>query len=117
MSPEEEAEMRSGLDAGESGLSRMIRLSYDLLGLMSFFTVGPDEVRAWTIPRGATAVEAAGEIHTDIARGFIRAEIVSYDDLIATGGLAEARKAGVLRLEGKNYVMRDGDIANFLFNV
>ncbi len=101
----------------ESSLDRMIRLSYKLLGLMSFFTVGADEVRAWTIPQNATAVEAASEIHTDIARGFIRAEIISYDDLVATGSLAEARKAGVLRLEGKNYTMRDGDVANFLFNV
>lgn len=101
----------------ESSLDRMIRLSYRLLGLMSFFTVGPDEVRAWTIPQTAIAVDAASEIHTDIARGFIRAEIVSYDDLISAGGLAESRKAGVLRLEGKNYPMRDGDVANFLFNV
>lgn len=101
----------------ESSLDRMIRSSYRLLGLMSFFTVGPDEVRAWTISQDATAVDAASEIHTDIARGFIRAEIVSYDDLLETGGLAEARKGGVLRLEGKNYQMRDGDVANFLFNV
>ena len=101
----------------ESSLDRMIRLSYELLGLMSFFTVGVQEVHAWTIPQTATAVEAASEIHTDIARGFIRAEIVSYDDFVAAGSMAEARKAGVLRLEGKNYQMRDGDIANFLFNV
>lgn len=105
------------LGIAESSLNRMIRLSYKLLGLMSFLTVGPDEVRAWTIPQTATAVEAAGEIHSDIARGFIRAEIVTYEDLIGTGSLAEARKAGLLRLEGKSYRMRDGDVANFLFNV
>jgi len=114
----EDAEVfMADLGITESSLDRMIRSSYRLLGLMSFFTVGPDEVRAWTIPQTATAVEAASEIHTDIARGFIRAEVVSYDDLIASGGLAEARKAGVLRLEGKTYLMKDGDVSNFLFNV
>jgi ribosome-binding ATPase YchF (GTP1/OBG family) len=114
----EDAEVfMADLGITESSLDRMIRLSYQLLGLMSFFTVGPDEVRAWTIPQGATAVEAAGEIHSDIARGYIRAEIISYDDMITVGGLVEARKAGVLRLEGKTYLMRDGDISNFLFNV
>ncbi len=117
LEPDDAALFMEDLGIAESSLNRMIRLSYKLLGLMSFLTVGPDEVRAWTIPQTATAVEAASEIHTDIARGFIRAEIVSYDDLLAAGSLAEARKAGVLRLEGKNYRMRDGDIANFLFNV
>jgi ribosome-binding ATPase YchF (GTP1/OBG family) len=101
----------------ESGLGRVIRTSFDLLGLIPFFTVGPDECRAWTIRRGATAVEAAGEIHTDIQRGFIRAEVVSYDDLLAAGGLVEARKAGTLRREGKQHVVADGDVINFLFNV
>jgi ribosome-binding ATPase len=96
---------------------RVIRLSYDLLGLMSFFTVGEDECRAWTVRRGTPAVEAAGEIHSDIQRGFIRAEIVGYDDLIEAGGWADARKAGVLRREGKTYVMQDGDVVHFLFNV
>jgi ribosome-binding ATPase len=96
---------------------RVIRLSYDLLGLMSFFTVGEDECRAWTIRRLTPAVEAAGEIHSDIQRGFIRAEIVGYDDLISAGGWAEARKAGTLRREGKTYVMQDGDVVHFLFNV
>jgi ribosome-binding ATPase len=96
---------------------RVIRLSYDLLGLISFFTVGEDEVRAWTIRSGTPAVEAAGEIHSDIQRGFIRAEIVSYDDLIAAGGWSESRKAGSLRREGKTYIMRDGDVVHFLFNV
>jgi GTP-binding protein YchF len=101
----------------ESGLGRVIRSSFDLLGLMPFFTVGPDECRAWTIRRGATAVEAAGEIHTDIQRGFIRAEVVGYTDLLEAGGLVEARKAGTLRREGKLYVVADGDVINFLFNV
>ena len=101
----------------EPGLHRMIRLSYQLLGLHSFFTVGADEVRAWTIPQGATAVEAAGEIHSDLARGFIRAEVVSYDDLIAAGSLAAARKRGRLRLEGRDYVVQDGDVLSILFNV
>ncbi|HMM42339.1 MAG TPA: DUF933 domain-containing protein, partial [Thermomicrobiales bacterium] len=117
LDPDDAALFMADLGISESSLDRMIRLSYDLLGLISFFTVGPDEDRAWTIRRGATAVEAAGEIHSDIARGFIRAEIVAYDDMMATGGMAEARKAGKLRLEGKTYVMQDGDIAHFLFNV
>jgi ribosome-binding ATPase YchF (GTP1/OBG family) len=90
----------------------MIRLSYDLLGLQSFFTVGPDEVRAWTIKRGATAPEAAGEIHTDLQRGFIRAEVVSYDDLVSLGGMAEARARGKLRLEGKEYIVQEGEIVH-----
>lgn len=101
----------------EPGLNRMIRLSYELLGLQSFFTVGEDEVRAWTIPQGATAVEAAGEIHSDLARGFIRAEVVSYQDLVDAGSLAEARKRGLLRLEGKEYIVKDGDILNIRFNI
>ncbi len=101
----------------ETSRERVIRLSYDLLGLISFFTVGPDEVRAWTIRRGTPAAEAAGEIHSDIQRGFIRAEVVAYDDLITAGGMPEARKAGTLRLEGKHYIVKDGDIAHFLFNV
>jgi hypothetical protein len=84
---------------------------------MPFFTVGPDECRAWTVPRGATAVEAASVIHSDIARGFIRAEIVSYDDLVATGGINEAKKVGKFRREGRDYVFQDGDVVNFLFNV
>ncbi|MBC7257519.1 MAG: DUF933 domain-containing protein, partial [Chloroflexi bacterium] len=94
-----------------------VRECYRLLGLMSFFTVGEDEVRAWTVRRGATAVEAAGVIHSDLARGFIRAEVISYDDMIACGTLAEARKRGLLRLEGKDYIVRDGDILNIRFSV
>lgn len=101
----------------EPSLNRMIRLSYDLLGLQSFFTVGPDEVRAWTVRRGATAPEAAGEIHTDLQKGFIRAEVVAYDDLVTLGGLTEARGKGKLRLEGKEYIVRDGDILNIRFNL
>ena len=105
------------LGISESGRSRVIQRSYELLGLISFFTVGPDECRAWTIAAGTPAVEAAGVIHSDIQRGFIRAEVVSYDDLVETGGLPESRKAGKLRLEGKTYIVLDGDIAHFLFNV
>jgi ribosome-binding ATPase YchF (GTP1/OBG family) len=88
-----------------------------LLGLQSFFTVGEDEVRAWTIPQGATAVEAAGAIHSDLARGFIRAEVVSYDDLIAAGSMVEARRQGCIRLQGRDYVVQDGDILTIRFNV
>jgi hypothetical protein len=98
-------------------MDRMIRLSYEVLGLLSFFTVGKDEVRAWTIRRGTPAVEAAGVIHTDIQKGFIRAEVIAYDDLMAAGSTAEARKRGTFRLEGKSYEVRDGDIINFRFNV
>jgi len=101
----------------ELSLSKVIRLSYQLLKLQSFFTVGEDEVRAWTIPIGATALEAAGTIHTDLAKGFIRAEVVSYEDLIALGGLAEARSQGKLRMEGKQYIVQDGDIVHIRFNV
>lgn len=101
----------------ESAMGRIIRTSFELLGLIPFFTVGEDECRAWTIVRGSTAVEAAGEIHSDIQRGFIRAEVVSYDEMIADGSMAEVRKQGHFRREGKTYVVQDGDIINFLFNV
>ena len=97
----------------ESGLDRVIRASYDLLGYMSFFTVGEDECRAWSIRRGTIALDAAGEIHSDISRGFIRAEVVGYDTFIASGSLAASRDKGELRLEGKEYVVQDGDIINF----
>jgi GTP-binding protein YchF len=97
----------------ESATSRLIRAGYQLLGLISFFTVGEDECRAWTIPAGTTALEAAGEIHTDIQRGFIRAEVVKFEDLIATGSFAEARNRALLRLEGKEYVVHDGEIVHF----
>ncbi|MDG0865533.1 redox-regulated ATPase YchF [Candidatus Lucifugimonas marina] len=117
MSEEEEAEMRAGLDAGEPGLSRMIKLSYQVLGLNSFLTVGEDETRAWTINIGALAPKAAGVIHSDIERGFIRAETVGYDDFIECGTMAEARNRGLFRQEGREYVVQDGDIVNFLFSV
>lgn len=117
LSGEDAAVFLADLGIAESGLGRIIRKSFDLLGLMPFFTVGPDECRAWTVRRGATAVEAAGEIHTDIQRGFIRAEVVGYDDMIAAGTMADVKKAGAFRREGKTYVVIDGDIINFLFNV
>ena len=104
------------LGIAESGLERVIRLSYQLLGLISFLTAGPDEVRAWPIPAGSTAVEAAGAIHTDLAKGFIRAETVGYDDLVQLGSTAEARKAGRLRSEGKTYRVADGDVIEILFS-
>ena len=117
LEPDDAAEFMSDLGIAESGLDQMIHRSFELLGLMPFFTVGPDECRAWTIRRGASAVEAAGEIHSDIQRGFIRAEVVSYDDLVTAGGMPEARKLGKLRREGKDYIVQDGDVINFLFNV
>jgi GTP-binding protein YchF len=101
----------------EPSLNRMIRLSYDLLGLQSFFTVGPDECRGWTVHRGATAPEAAGEIHTDLQKGFIRAEVVAYNDLVALGSMNEAKSKGKFRLEGKEYIVQDGDILNIRFNI
>lgn len=101
----------------ELGLGRVINLSYELMGLQSFFTVGEDEVRAWTIPVGATALQAAGAIHTDLAKGFIRAEVVAYKDLVALGGLPQARTAGKLGQEGKTYVVQDGDVVHVKFNL
>ena len=103
------------LGLAESGLNRVIRASYDLLGYMSFFTVGEDECRAWSIPRSTSAQLAAGEIHSDIARGFIRAEVVSYDHLTTRGSMAACRDHGEVRLEGKEYAVQDGDIINFRF--
>ena len=114
----EDAEIFMGeYGISELGLARVIRLSYDLLGLISFFTVGPDEVRAWTLNRGLTAYDAAGEIHTDLQKGFIRAEVISYDELLNLGGLNEAKAKGRLRLEGKEYLVRDGEIVHIRFNV
>jgi GTP-binding protein YchF len=104
------------LGIAESGLERVIHLSYRLLGLISFLTAGPDEVRAWPIPDGSTAVDAAGTIHTDLAKGFIRAETVGYDDLVTLGSTAEARKVGRLRSEGKTYRVADGDVMEILFS-
>jgi GTP-binding protein YchF len=114
---DERAEFMRELGIEELGLGRIVRLSYRLLDLISFFTVGEDECRAWTVRRNAPAVDAAGAIHSDLARGFIRAEVVTYEDLIAAGGLSEARKAGTLRQEGKAYPVQDGDIMHILFNV
>ncbi len=101
----------------ESGLDRLIKAGYSLLGLISYLTAGPQEVRAWTITNGTKAPQAAGKIHSDFERGFIRAEIVSFDDLVKCGSMAAAKDAGLYRSEGKEYVMKDGDIVNFLFNV
>jgi hypothetical protein len=101
----------------EPGLNRVIRAAYRLLGLQTYFTAGPKEVRAWTVPTGATAPQAAGVIHTDFERGFIRAEVASYDDFVGHGGEQGAKEAGKLRLEGKDYAVRDGDVIHFRFNV
>lgn len=117
LSDEEAAEFRASAGVTESGMAGAIRLSYELLGLISFLTAGPDECRAWTVTRGSTAPEAAGKIHSDLRRGFIRAEVIRFDDLMACGSEAEARKRGLLRTEGKQYVVQDGDILNILFNV
>ena len=114
---EEEKEMLEALGLQESGLDRVIKASYDLLGLMSFLTAGEPEVRAWTIKKGTKAPQAAGKIHSDIERGFIRAEIVSYNDLIKSGSIANAREKGLMRSEGKDYIMQDGDVVLFRFNV
>jgi GTP-binding protein YchF len=116
LEPEDAATFMAELGIAESGLERVIRLSYRLLGLISFLTAGPDEVRAWPVPEGSTAVDAAGTIHTDLAKGFIRAETVSFDDLVSLGSTAEARKAGRLRSEGKTYRVADGDVIEILFS-
>ncbi|MGO9272930.1 MAG: redox-regulated ATPase YchF [Terriglobia bacterium] len=113
LSDADAAEFMASYGLKESAISRLIRSGYGLLGLISFFTVGEDECRAWTIRAGSTALEAAGEIHTDIQRGFIRAEVVRYEDLVAAGSLAEARTRGTLRLEGKEYVVEDGEVVHF----
>ena len=116
LEPDEAAVFMEELGIAESGLDRVIGLSYRLLGLISFLTAGPDEVRAWPIPDGSTAVDAAGAIHTDLAKGFIRAETVAYEDLLKLGSMAEARKAGRLRSEGKTYRVHDGDVVEILFS-
>ena len=116
LEPDEAAAFMEELGIAESGLDRVIALSYRLLGLISFLTAGPDEVRAWPIPDGSNAVDAAAAIHTDLAKGFIRAETVAYDDLVTLGSLAEARKAGRLRSEGKTYRVHDGDVLEILFS-
>ena len=116
LQPDEAASFMTELGIAESGLDRVIGLSYRLLGLISFLTAGPDEVRAWPVPDTASAVDAAGAIHSDLARGFIRAETVSYEDLVTLGSMAEARKAGRLRSEGKTYRVKDGDVLEILFS-
>lgn len=108
---------RTEFGVAESGFDRTIKLSYELLGLISFFTIASGEVKAWSIQHGTSAVKAAGKIHTDMERGFIRAEVISYHDLEKCGSLSEARKKGLLRLEGKDYMVQDGDVITFLFNV
>ncbi|MGH8834241.1 MAG: redox-regulated ATPase YchF [Actinomycetes bacterium] len=113
----EAAELLRELGQEESGLNLLARVGFDTLGLQTFLTAGPKQARAWTVRRGATALEAAGVIHTDFQRGFIKAETVSYDELVAAGSMAAARAAGKVRMEGKDYVMRDGDVVEFRFNV
>lgn len=115
--PEERVDYLHSLNVTTSGVDQLIKSAYHLLGLMSFLTAGEKEVRAWTIPQGTRAQTAAGTIHSDIERGFIRAEIVSYDELMTAGSYATAREKGLLRLEGKDYIMQEGDIVNFRFNV
>jgi GTP-binding protein YchF len=118
LSVEEAAEFLDDLGIKEPALNKLVHLSYDLLGLMPFFTVGEDEVRAWTIRKGTSALKAAGKIHSDIERGFIRAETISYDDFVASeNSMVKAKEKGLVRLEGKTYIMKDGDIVNFRFNV
>src|SRR5690606_33213213 len=114
---DEKAEFLAELGMEEPGLNRVIRAGYELLGLQTYFTAGVKEVRAWTIPIGATAPKAAGKIHTDFEKGFIRAEVVAYEDFVAHKGEAGAKDAGKWRLEGKDYVVQDGDVIHFRFNV
>ncbi|MDD3301512.1 MAG: redox-regulated ATPase YchF [Patescibacteria group bacterium] len=113
---EEQAEYIKELGLEQSGLDKLIRSAYDILGLDTFFTTGPDETRAWTIKKGTKAPQAAGTIHTDFIKGFVRAEVISFDQFIAAGGDAKARELGTLRVEGKEYIVKDGDICNFLIN-
>ena len=117
MSGEDKQAFLADLGIEESGLDKLITASYDLLGLISFLTAGPKEVRAWTITRGTKAPQAAGKIHSDFERGFIRAEVVAYDDLVREGNMNIVREKGLLRSEGKDYVMQDGDVVVFRFNV
>ncbi len=117
MTPEESAEFRTAYGIETSAVDRIISGSYKLLDRISFFTVGPDEVRAWPIAAGTPAVDAAGAVHTDMKKGFIRAEVLAYEDFITLGGFQEAKKAGKVRLEGKDYIVKDGDIITFRFNI
>ena len=117
LAPEERDAFLADLGLHETGLNRMIHAAYKLLGLITFYTAGPKEARAWTVHKGAKAPQAAGEIHSDFERGFIRAETIAYDDYIKFGGEAGARDAGKLRSEGKEYIVQDGDVMLFRFNV
>jgi hypothetical protein len=117
LSPEDARAFLDDLGLESSATDRIIRTSYDLLGLLSFFTMGEDECRAWTIRKGTKAPQAAGTIHTDLERGFIRAEVVRYEEFVAAGTLAHCKEKGLLRLEGKEYVVQNGDILNIRFSV
>jgi GTP-binding protein YchF len=117
LSDEDKKIFLTDLGLSEPGLDRLIRAAYDLLGLQTYFTAGPKEVRAWTIHKGDTAPKAAGAIHTDFEKGFIRAEVIAFDDYVALKGEQGAKEAGKMRLEGKDYVVRDGDVMHFRFNV
>jgi GTP-binding protein YchF len=117
LEPAEAAAFRADLGLREPALDRVIRATYELLGLISFFTVGEDEVRAWTIPAGLPAQQAAGAIHSDLERGFIRAEVIGWEDLLTAGSEANAKKQGIMRTEGRDYVMKDGEVVHVLFNV
>ena len=117
LEPDEALELLQSMGVEESGLDQLARVGFNTLGLQTYLTAGPKEARAWTIPKGATAPQAAGVIHTDFERGFIKAEVVSYDDLVAAGSMAEAKSRGKVRIEGKDYVMADGDVVEFRFNV
>ena len=115
--PEEQAEFLAHLGLDEPGLAKVIRAGYALLGLLTYFTAGPKEARAWTVRRGAKGPEAAGAIHTDFERGFIAAEVIPYDEYVARGGEQGAKAAGRMRVEGRDYVVADGDVILFRFNV
>jgi len=117
LSAEEAAEFRAGLGLSEPPAGRISRLGFDLLGLISFFTVGEEECHAWAIPKDTPALKAAGRVHSDMERGFIRGEVMRWDELLELGSLAEARKRGLLRGEGKTYEVQDGDVFHVLFNV
>ena len=117
LAPEDEKEFRESHGLRESGPDRVVRQSYDLLSLVSFFTYVSKEVRAWTVPANTPALEAAGKIHSDMERGFIRAEVIAFDDLAECGSVAQCRKQGAVHVEGKTYLVKDGDVITFLFNV
>ncbi|HXF80276.1 MAG TPA: redox-regulated ATPase YchF [Usitatibacter sp.] len=117
LSGEEKLVFLADLGLAEPGLNRLVRATYDLLGLQTYFTAGPKEVRAWTVRKGASAPQAAGVIHTDFEKGFIRAEVIAYDDYVSLGGENKAKESGKMRLEGKDYIVKDGDVMHFRFNV